>query len=78
MPSLLACGAESIDVWGVLLGILTVLATGLFARGRKAGGRMVRTEFAPGTVADDQFVGDVDCVPAAQINIAHLSPEAHC
>jgi hypothetical protein len=42
-----------------------LLATGLFARGRKAGGRMVRTEFAPGTVADDlQKLLDVACIVA--------------
>ncbi|KIK41397.1 hypothetical protein CY34DRAFT_806125 [Suillus luteus UH-Slu-Lm8-n1] len=78
MPSLLACGAEFIDVRGVLLGVLTILATSLFAGGRKAGGRMVGTKFASGTVAEDQFVRDVDRVAATQINIAHLSPEAHC
>lgn len=78
MPSLLACGAESIDVGRVLLRILTVLAASLSARGRKAGGRMIRTKLAPGTVADDQFVRDIDGVAAAQVNIAHLSPAAHC
>lgn len=42
-----------------------LLATSLFAGGRKAGGRMVGTKFASGTVAEDlQKLLDVACIVA--------------
>lgn len=78
MPSLLARGTESVDIWRVLLRVLTVLAACLFACRRKTGSRVIRAELAPGTVADDQFVGDVKSVSTAQVNIADASVKAHC
>lgn len=54
------------------------MAARLLARGRKAGSRVVRAKLAPGTVADDQLVRDVEGVPATQVNIPNVSPVAHC
>jgi hypothetical protein len=43
--------------------VYALLAAGLLARGRKAGGRVVGAESAPGTVADDlQKLLDVACI----------------
>lgn len=78
MPSLLASGAESVDVGRVLLRILAILGARLLARRRKAGGGVVRAEFASRTVACDQFIREVERVSTAEVNVAHMSPAAHC
>lgn len=76
--SLLTRGAESVDVGRILLRILAILGARLLARGREAGGRVIGAKFAPGTVADDQFIREIHSVSAAEVNIANMAPAAHC
>lgn len=54
------------------------MGASLLAGGRGAGGRVIGTKLASGTVADDQFVREIHSVSTAEVNIANMPPAAHC